>query len=124
MKGFYIFEESINQLQKKQTVACFKLGDISHIFSTKLEPNAMVSAEVEITASVGNTITKATTNEDDFETGALIALMKMCGVDKVVRAFNEVFPKETYNTYITKYERELNELRKDFEQSKRPQRFL
>jgi hypothetical protein len=25
----------------------------------------------------------------DFETGALIALMKMCGVDKVVRACNE-----------------------------------
>lgn len=118
MKGFYIYEESLNQLRKEATVACFKLGDISHIFNTKLEPNAMVSAEVEITASVGNTITKATTNEDDtydFETGALIALMKMCGVEKVVRAFNEVFPKERYNTYVAKLEGKLHELKKDFD---------
>lgn len=94
MKGFYIFEESINQLQKKQTIACFNLGDISHIFNTKLEPNAMVSAEVEITASVGNTITRATTNEDDtydFETGALIALMKMCGKEKALKAVEELY---------------------------------
>jgi len=112
MKGFYIFEESLNQLRKEATVACFKLGDISHIFNTKLEPNAMVSAEVEITASVGNTITKATTNEDDtydFETGALIALMKMCGVNKVVRACNEAFSEDTFKTYAIKYERELHE---------------
>lgn len=39
----------------------------------------------------------------DFETGALIALMKMCGSDKVVRACNEVFS----------YEKDLHELRKD-----------
>lgn len=31
----------------------------------------------------------------DFETGALIALMKMCGSDKVVRACNEAFSYET-----------------------------
>lgn len=31
----------------------------------------------------------------DFETGALIALMKMCGVEKVVRACNEAFSYET-----------------------------
>ena len=49
----------------------------------------------------------------DFETGALIALMKMCGVDKVVRACNEAFSEDTFKTYATKYERELNELKKD-----------
>lgn len=44
----------------------------------------------------------------DFETGALISLMKMCGVDKVVRACNEAFSEDTFKTYATKYERELH----------------
>lgn len=61
---------------------------------------------------------KASCNKDDsydFETGALIALMKMCGVDKVVRACNEAFSEDTFKTYATKYERELNTLKKDFD---------
>lgn len=61
---------------------------------------------------------KAVCSKDDtydFETGALIALMKMCGVDKVVRACNEAFSEDTFKTYATKYERELNTLKKDFD---------
>ena len=66
-------------------------------------------------------ITKARCNKEDtydFEIGALIALMKMCGVDKVVRACNEAFSEDTFKTYATKYERELNELKKDFDKVK------
>lgn len=61
---------------------------------------------------------KAVCSKDDtydFETGALIALMKMCGVDKVVRACNEAFSEDTFKTYATMYERELNTLKKDFD---------
>lgn len=61
-------------------------------------------------------VSKAKCSPDDsydFEIGALIALMKMCGVDKVVRACNEAFSEDTFKTYATKYERELNELKKD-----------
>lgn len=54
----------------------------------------------------------------DFETGALIALMKMCGVEKVVRACNEAFSEDTFKTYTIKYERELNTLKKDFDKVK------
>lgn len=54
----------------------------------------------------------------DFEVGALIALMKMCGVEKVVRACNEAFSEDTFKTYATKYERELNDLKKDFDKVK------
>lgn len=61
---------------------------------------------------------KAVCSEDDtydFETGALIALMKKCGVEKVVRACNEAFSEDTFKTYATMYERELNDLSKKYD---------
>jgi hypothetical protein len=61
-----------------------------------------------------NRIAKCSPEDNyDFETGALIALMKMCGVDKVVRACNEAFSEDTFKTYATIYERELNEFKKE-----------
>lgn len=94
MKGFYIYESKT----RKETVDCLELG------------NTLVSKGTKSKCSKDDTY--------DFETGALIALMKMCGVDKVVRACNEAFSEDTFKTYATKYERELNELKKDFDKVK------
>lgn len=105
MKGIIIFEDF------KKHVNCKEILDGYY--------NCVISDYPEATFSgVINRVTGARCNKDDtydFETGALIALMKLCGVEKVVRAFNEAFPKETHNTYITKFERELNSLKKDFD---------
>lgn len=115
MKGFYIFEAETH----KEAVDCLELANIVQSFVHEFSPTT-ITEEVKMHALVTKeTKTKCSPDDTyDFETGALIALMKMCGVDKVVRAFNEAFPKETHNTYITKFERELNTLKKDFDKVK------
>lgn len=105
MKGFIIFEDF------KKLVNCEEIldGDYNCVISDY--PNGTFGGII-------NRVTGATCNKDDtydFEVGALIALMKMCGVDKVVRACNEAFSEDTFKTYATKYERELNTLKKDFD---------
>lgn len=62
---------------------------------------------------------KAVCSEDDsydFETGALIALMKMCGVDKVVRACNEAFSYETDIKVLRKDNNNLREANKGLQE--------
>ena len=60
-------------------------------------------------------ITKATCNKDDtydFETGALIALMKKCGVEKVKKAAKETFFDVAENS-VNEYEEEIKKLREE-----------
>ena len=97
MKGFYIFEEEFN----KEVVDCLEIGYIDNTFTHQIS-NGTLSEEVKMHALVSKGAKTKCSPDDtyDFETGALIALMTMCGLDKVVRACNEAFPKERYNTYI------------------------
>lgn len=110
MKGIIIFESpSINGTVNAEAL------EYCNVVSQ------LVPACCEVVTLTGNfdshTIAKCNIEKDtyDFETGALIALMKMCGVDKVVRACNEAFSEDTFKTYATKYEKELRTLKKDFD---------
>ena len=113
MKGFMIYETPLWG-NEENTVYLQEVKDAS--YTLKLI-DSDITCYLEGTAT-REPITKATCNKDDtydFETGALIALMKRCGVDKVVRACNEAFSEDTFKTYAIKYERELNELKKEKE---------
>ena len=93
MKGFIIFEDF------KKVINCKEILDGDYTCVISEYPNGMFSGII-------NRVTGAKCNKDDtydFETGALIALMKMCGSDKVVRACNEAFS----------YEKDIEVLRKD-----------
>lgn len=108
MKGYIIFE-NFNKL-----IECKEILDGGYTCVISDCPNGTFSGVI-------NRVTGARCNKDDtydFETGALIALMKMCGVDKVVRACNEAFSEDTFKTYAIKYERELNDLKKVFDKIK------
>ena len=108
MKGFIIYED----YRGKKVVEAVKLGVVNYTCKSASSDDDWVSE----LSGIRTTSTQASCNEEDtydFETGALIALMKMCGVDKVVRACNEAFSEDTFKTYATIYERELNELKKE-----------
>ena len=111
MKGIIINEGS-PLLENKYVNACY-------IKNGHLQVQMTFGEEISYDLSGKKSkSTAACCNKDDtydFETGALIALMKMCGLEKVVRACNEAFPKERYNTYIAKFEGELNELKKEYD---------
>lgn len=112
MKGFYIFEAETH----KEAVVCLELANIVQSHSRTFSPGT-ITEETEMHALVSKgTKTKCSPDDTyDFETGALIALMKKCGVDKVVRACNEAFSEDTFKTYATMYERELNDLSKKYD---------
>lgn len=64
-----------------------------------------------------NTLAKCSPEDTyDFETGALIALMKMCGSDKVVRACNEAFSYETDIKVLRKDNNNLREANKGLQE--------
>lgn len=112
MKGFYIFEAETH----KEAVVCLELANIVQSHSRTFSPGT-ITEEIKMHALVSKgTKTKCSPDDTyDFETGALIALMKKCGVDKVVRACNEAFSEDTFKTYATMYERELNDLSKKYD---------
>ena len=89
MKGFYIFEDRIPY----DRVSCLPLSGIDSAVHTsringRLSHHLTINALTDL-AQVNATCDKSDTY--DFETGALIALMKMCGVDKVKKAAKETF---------------------------------
>lgn len=109
MKGFIIYEDFITNV--KSVVNCGRLSP--SCYTCRLGTNNL--PEASVSGGLLETTTAICKGNDkyDFEVGALIALMKMCGVDKVVRACNEAFSEDTFKTYAIKYERELNELKKE-----------
>lgn len=66
----------------------------------------------------GNRIVKCSPDDTyDFETGALIALMKMCGFDKSYKAIEEAFKYNSYDAKKSKvYEEKIRTLEKEKEQ--------
>lgn len=108
MKGFIIYESPCNEgvvwSQRVNNGWVYRKENVGDIPEICIE-GEKTERGIKATCSPDDTY--------DFETGALIALMKMCGVEKVVRACNEAFSEDTFKTYATKYERELNELKKD-----------
>ena len=101
MKGFIIFE-NFNKI-----IDCKKILDGEY--------NCVISDYPQGTfGGVINKITSANCDKDDtydFEVGALIALMKMCGVEKVKRAAKETFFDVAENA-VNEYEEEIKNLKK------------
>lgn len=96
MKGYIIFENFNKLIECKEIID----GGYTCVFSGC--PNGEFSGVI-------NRATGARCNKDDtydFETGALIALMKMCKFDKSYKAIEEAFK---YNSYDTKKTKELEE---------------
>lgn len=87
MKGFYIYE---NDVFPKQT-DCLKLHDTSHQCKLTGWDDPEVTIDGAITKKTYTKCSKKDTY--DFETGALIALMRMCGKEKVEKAYLETFFK-------------------------------
>lgn len=97
MKGIYIFEEAF----LKDAVACLMLSNIEHKF--KCEFGKTITEEVDLHALVENLGAKTRCSKDDtydFEVGALIALMKMCGRDKVTKACDELYRDDSYKNAL------------------------
>lgn len=103
MKGFIIFEDF------KKIINCKEIldGDYNCVISDC--PNGTFNGII-------NRVTGATCSKEDtydFETGALIALMKMCGVEKVKKAAKETFFDVAENS-VNEYEEEINTLKEKF----------
>lgn len=95
-----------------KTISKDQIGQCGH-YIWKVGERKKIVSRLEGEASEKSKAVCSKDDTYDFETGALIALMKMCGLEKVVRACNEAFPKERYNTYIAKLEGKLRDLKKD-----------
>lgn len=99
MKGFIIYED----YRGKKVVEAVKLGAVNYVTSSS------DGDWVSELSGIRKSSTQAYCNEEDtydFETGALIALMKMCGFDKSYKAIEEAFK---YNSYDAKKSKELEE---------------
>lgn len=101
MKGIILYEdyrgkEVVEAIKLDEVIYNCKLGSSDDFWTTELGGITMES-------------TQAYCNESDtydFETGALIALMKMCKFDKSYKAIEEAFK---YNSYDNKKNKELEE---------------
>ena len=97
MKGFYIFEEAF----LKDAVTCLKLSNIEHTF--KCEFGKTITEEVDLHALIEGTASKSRCNKEDsydFEIGALISLMKICGRDKVTKACDKLYKDNNYKNAL------------------------
>lgn len=114
MKGFYIFEAETH----KEAVDCLELANIVQSHSLTFTPGT-ITEEVKMHALVSKeTKTKCSPDDTyDFETGALIALMKMCGVDKVKKAAKETFFDVAENS-VNEYEEKINGLEEEIKRLK------
>ena len=93
MKGITIYETPLWG-DEENVVYLQSLADAS--YTLKQVGSDDITCHLEGTAK--DPVVKAKCNKDDeydFEMGALIALMKKCGVRKVADACNEAFPHET-----------------------------
>lgn len=98
MKGIIIYED----YRGKQVVEAIKLGTVNYKCTSD-------DNWVNELSGIRMSSTQACCNKSDtydFETGALIALMKMCGFDKSYKAIDEAFK---YNSYDVKKSKEYEE---------------
>lgn len=96
MKGIIIYEDFITEF--KSVVNCGRLSPACY--------TCRGSADDIPQASVSGGLLETTTaicsggDKYDFETGALIALMKMCGRDKVIKACDELYRDDNYKNAL------------------------
>ena len=94
MKGFMIYETPLWG-DEENIVYLQEVKDASYTLKQVGSDDITCYLEGSVTKEP---VTKAICNKDDtydFEMGALIALMKKCGLKKVAEACNETFPRET-----------------------------
>lgn len=109
MKGFMIYEAPLWG-NEENVVYLQEVKDAS--YTLKQIGSDDITCYLEGIATK-EPVTKATCNKEDtydFETGALIALMKMCGVEKVKKAAKETFFDVAENS-VNEYEEEIKKLR-------------
>lgn len=102
MKGIIIFEDTNPTLKN---VYCININNSD--VTMNIRPEAVYTL-----TGVRDGMKTAACNKDDtydFETGALIALMKMCGADKVKKAAKETFFGVAENS-VNEYEEKIHAL--------------
>lgn len=113
MKGFYIYEV---ESRIGTVVDCLELGDIDNTFTQEFAPGT-ITEEVKMHALVSKGTKSKCSKEDayDFETGALISLMKMCGQEKVTKACEELYRDKKYKNKLQETTDCLNDLSKRYD---------
>lgn len=112
MKGFMIYETPLWG-DEENAVYLQEVKDASYTLKQVGSDDITCYLEGSVTKEP---VTKAKCNKDDtydFEMGALIALMKKCGLKKVAEACGEVFPHETAGSIYRenkKYRERIKEL--------------
>lgn len=106
MKGIMIYESPFMGVDY---VSAIKLNDA--VYEFELRPSEAAKATLSGSFNVSAQAKCSKEDTYDFETGALIALMKMCGFDKSYKAIEEAFK---YNSYAAKKSKELEEENKEF----------
>lgn len=107
MKGIIIYENDL------RAINAVKLKNASFCYESIEDDKTDTLQGTPVTCESAN-CNKSDTY--DFETGALIALMKMCGSDKVVRACNEAFSYETDIKVLRKDNNNLREANKGLQE--------
>ena len=115
MKGFMIYETPLWGDEEK-VVYVQEVKEASYTLKHNIPFGSDITCYLE-GMPAEEPVTKAACNKDDtydFETGALIALMKMCGREKVAEACCEAFPHETSGSNYRgnkQYRERIKELR-------------
>lgn len=107
MKGIIIYED----YRGKQVIEAIKLGMVNYECKSDTSDGSWINN----LSGIRKESSQATCNKDDtydFETGALIALMKMCGVDKVKKAAKETFFDVAENS-VNEYEEKIHALEEE-----------
>lgn len=101
MKGFYIYE---NDAFPKMT-DCVKLNYVSH--QVEIFPDPTITISFQGDGSIVEKTSAKCSKKDtyDFETGALIALMRMCGLEKSAKAYAEIFDDTAYGDALIEIEK-------------------
>lgn len=111
MKGFMIYED----YRGKEVVEAIKLDGVNY----KCESVTSDDIWINELRGIRMTSTQANCNKEDtydFETGALIALMKMCGVEKVTKACDELYKDDNYKNALQEMTENCEKLMKEKEQ--------
>lgn len=112
MKGIIIYED----YRGKEVVEAIKLGMVNYECKSDTSDGSWINN----LSGVRKESTLARCNKEDtydFEVGALIALMKMCGFDKSYKAIEEAFKYNSYDAKKSKvYEEKIHTLEKEKEQ--------